>query len=194
MELNEKRKHLLAEIGNSSVFMDTSSINTTAASVDDTLIGEILQLDQEADATLQANSTVSEVIIENSVNENMENSTKDVIVPEIAESIESPEISAIQVETPPVSVETPPLPAEVAPASLEKPAEPTEDPCVTNTVLGTPVLKFSPYESLPSGDKFALGICHHINFENLPDSTGKYEKMKSLLKKVRNQVTELNQE
>ena len=142
-------------------------------------------MNQEVDTTLHAN--VSTVIIDNSVNENMENSTKDLIVPDYAETSESTEIPAIPAETPP-------LPSMAPPASLEKPAEPTEDPCVTNTVLGTPVLKFSPYESLPSGDKFALGICHHINFENLPDSTGKYDKMKSLLKKVRNQVTELNQE
>lgn len=162
------------------------------ASVDDTLIGEILEMERtveekDADTTLQA-STVSEIIIENSVNENIENSTKDVIVPATTET----KPTTIEVVT--QSVDAPPLPPSDPSTSQDKPAEPTEDPSVTSTVLGTPLLKFSPFESLPSGDKFALGICHHINFENLPDSTGKYEKMKTLLKKVRTQVTDLNQD
>jgi hypothetical protein len=29
------------------------------------------------------------------------------------------------------------------------------------------------------------GISDHLNFENLPDATGKYEKMKDIINKVR---------
>ncbi|KAK3927489.1 Zinc finger CCHC domain-containing protein 8-like protein, partial [Frankliniella fusca] len=54
---------------------------------------------------------------------------------------------------------------------------------VTSVSLGTPVLVRSEFTSLPSADKFAKNICDVINFENLPDSTGKYEKMSGLIKK-----------
>lgn len=58
--------------------------------------------------------------------------------------------------------------------------------------MGTPVLHFSPYEKLPAGDNFKIGVSDVINFENLPDSTGKYEQMKEVIKKVRNIVTKLH--
>uniref|UniRef100_A0A034VAI4 Zinc finger CCHC domain-containing protein 8-like protein n=1 Tax=Bactrocera dorsalis TaxID=27457 RepID=A0A034VAI4_BACDO len=58
--------------------------------------------------------------------------------------------------------------------------------------MGTPVLHFSPYEKLPAGDNFKVGVSDVINFENLPDSTGKYEQMKEVIKKVRNIVTKLH--
>lgn len=52
--------------------------------------------------------------------------------------------------------------------------------------LGTPILTaFSPFNTLPCGDAFSRGVSDVINFENLPNSTGKYERMKSLLSKVR---------
>ncbi|XP_054736920.1 zinc finger CCHC domain-containing protein 8 homolog [Anastrepha obliqua] len=58
--------------------------------------------------------------------------------------------------------------------------------------MGTPVLQFSPYEKLPSGENFKVGVSDVINFENLPDSTGKYEQMKTVIKKVRNIITKLH--
>lgn len=65
---------------------------------------------------------------------------------------------------------------------------------VTSVTLGTPVIVTSPYLNLPSSEKFSKDICDVINFENLPDSTGKYEKMSGLIKKVRTFVTKLNSE
>lgn len=62
------------------------------------------------------------------------------------------------------------------------------------SVEGTPLLKFSPFDKLPSGDNFKVGVSDVINFENLPDSTGTYEKMKGVIKKVRTAVTKLNNE
>ncbi|XP_043788403.1 zinc finger CCHC domain-containing protein 8 homolog [Apis laboriosa] len=61
--------------------------------------------------------------------------------------------------------------------------------------LGTPVLQStSPYNKLPSSEKFSKNICNVINYENLPDSTGKYEQMTGVLQKVRNTLAKLNQE
>lgn len=61
--------------------------------------------------------------------------------------------------------------------------------------LGTPILpSTSPYNKLPSSEKFSRDICDVINFENLPDSTGKYEQMSGVLQKVRNIMARLHQE
>ena len=61
--------------------------------------------------------------------------------------------------------------------------------------LGTPVLQStSPYNKLPSSENFSKDICDVINFENLPDSTGKYEQMTGVLQKVRTALAKLHQE
>lgn len=66
---------------------------------------------------------------------------------------------------------------------------------VKSVDLGTPVLESSsPYSCLPNPEKFSHDICDVINFENLPDSTGKYEKMSDLIRKVRTVVTQIQQE
>ncbi|KAJ8674881.1 hypothetical protein QAD02_010667 [Eretmocerus hayati] len=66
---------------------------------------------------------------------------------------------------------------------------------VVEVILGTPILKScSPYKKLPASEKFSKDICDVINFENLPDSTGKYDKMAELLVKVRTTVTKLQKE
>ncbi|XP_017015327.2 zinc finger CCHC domain-containing protein 8 homolog [Drosophila takahashii] len=59
---------------------------------------------------------------------------------------------------------------------------------------GTPLLKFSVYDRLPVGENFKVGVSDVINFENLPDSTGKYEQMKDLLKNVREKMVKLQNE
>lgn len=57
------------------------------------------------------------------------------------------------------------------------------------TEYGTPmVVSVTPYNKLPSDDKFAKDICDVINFENLPNSTGKYKQISTLLKKVKDEV------
>jgi zinc finger CCHC domain-containing protein 8 len=66
---------------------------------------------------------------------------------------------------------------------------------VKSVDLGTPILQSaSPYSHLPNPEKFSRDICDVINFENLPDSTGKYEKMSDLIRKVRTVVTRIQQE
>ncbi|XP_050473260.1 zinc finger CCHC domain-containing protein 8 homolog isoform X2 [Bombus huntii] len=61
--------------------------------------------------------------------------------------------------------------------------------------FGTPVLQStSPYNKLPPSEKFSKNICNLINFENLPDSTGKYEQMTGVLQKVRHTLAKLHQE
>ncbi|XP_039482391.1 zinc finger CCHC domain-containing protein 8 homolog [Drosophila santomea] len=62
------------------------------------------------------------------------------------------------------------------------------------TYEGTPLLKFSVYDRLPVGSNFKVGVSDVINFENLPDSTGKYEQMKDLLKNVREKMVKLQNE
>lgn len=60
---------------------------------------------------------------------------------------------------------------------------------VKGTSYGTPLLNIaSSYIKLPSDNNFAKDICDVINFENLPNSTGKYKQISDLLKKVKNEV------
>lgn len=51
---------------------------------------------------------------------------------------------------------------------------------------GTPILKRAgSIESLPSDSKFAQGIEDHIPFENLPDSTGRFNTIRKIVDKIR---------
>ena len=62
-------------------------------------------------------------------------------------------------------------------------------------VFGTPLIQsVSPYLSLPVGNCWAAGVSDILDFENLPESSGKYEKMKGIISKVRKTVKELNDE
>lgn len=131
--LIQQRKNLLAEIAESSVFLDTSSINSSLNIT-------------EANESLQINNQLNDTLIENSENENRDNSAKD---------------SATVAESPGMGF-------------------------VDQTIFGCPVLpSFTPFNSLPAGENFQEGVCDVINFENLAESTGKYEKMKKLITKVR---------
>ena len=58
---------------------------------------------------------------------------------------------------------------------------------VTKTIdNGTPIVQmYSPYASLPAQDKWTTNTTDHIMFENLPDSTGKWDEMSDLIKRVR---------
>nr|XP_012147321.1 PREDICTED: zinc finger CCHC domain-containing protein 8 homolog isoform X1 [Megachile rotundata] len=65
---------------------------------------------------------------------------------------------------------------------------------VKSVDLGTPVLQStSPYSKLPSSEKFSKDICDVINFENLPNSTGKYKQMSGVLQKVRTKLAKLHE-
>lgn len=63
------------------------------------------------------------------------------------------------------------------------------------TVYGTPVIKgVSPFCDLPNSDKWREGVTDVMDFENLPESIGKYEKMRTLLGKVRAKVQKIQYE
>ena len=163
-ELHNQKLAILAEIGDSSVFFDTSTINT---SVEDSLLQDVIDLEADESINITNNTNhISNIIIENSVNENLENSSKDESNSNsLIESPASPTLAAIEVGH------------------------------VESTVLGVPVLpSFTPFNKLPSGEHFSKGVCDVIAFENLAESTGKYETMKVLIGKVRGTLKKLNQE
>ena len=57
---------------------------------------------------------------------------------------------------------------------------------------GTPIVdNYSPYNELPSSDKWTCFTTDHIFFENLPESTGKYDNMVGILKKCRDAKKEI---
>lgn len=65
---------------------------------------------------------------------------------------------------------------------------------VTKSIVGgTPLLKSaSPFSKLPEGTSWSVGVSDIIDFENLPDSTGTYEKLSGLIKKVRSVVRDIH--
>ncbi|XP_055920241.1 zinc finger CCHC domain-containing protein 8 homolog [Eupeodes corollae] len=165
-DLQEKQKRLLRELMNSSAI--------TISDNEDSLIDEVLELETGQTSKLSFTSTPNK----------SQNEVKLPTVP-IAEKEENTN-SPVEVV---VNIDESQTESESLP-----PQTPT---AVTNTmesVLGTPLLKFSPFDKLPCGDNFKVGVSDVINFENLPDSTGTYEKMKGVIKKVRTIVTKLNSE
>ncbi|XP_065199535.1 zinc finger CCHC domain-containing protein 8 homolog [Planococcus citri] len=57
---------------------------------------------------------------------------------------------------------------------------------ILSSAEGTPLLRSkSGHTRLPPAENFSKDICDVINFENLPESTGKFERMRGLLKKVK---------
>lgn len=66
---------------------------------------------------------------------------------------------------------------------------------VKTSSFGTPILKSaSPYAKLPKPDNFSQNISPVINFENLPNATGKYDQMTGILQKVRTSLKGLQGE
>ncbi|KAL1452189.1 hypothetical protein WDU94_006486 [Cyamophila willieti] len=58
--------------------------------------------------------------------------------------------------------------------------------------LGTPIIHHAvSTDRLPSHEAFAKDICDVINFDNLPDSTGKYKILNKVVKKVRGFMNKL---
>ncbi|KAF5273990.1 hypothetical protein FQA39_LY01105 [Lamprigera yunnana] len=57
---------------------------------------------------------------------------------------------------------------------------------IKTSTFGTPILKStSPFVILPKPENFMKDVSDVINFENLPNSTGKYEQMIGVIEKVR---------
>ena len=51
---------------------------------------------------------------------------------------------------------------------------------------GTPIVEmYSPFERLPDQSKWSKDTTDHILFENLPDSTGKWDQMREVIKRGR---------
>jgi zinc finger CCHC domain-containing protein 8 len=74
--------------------------------------------------------------------------------------------------------------AEVKNANIDPEKETS---VIKASCFGTPVLKSnSPYLTLPNPDNFSRDVSPVINFENLPNTTGKYEQLTDVLQKVRN--------
>lgn len=62
-------------------------------------------------------------------------------------------------------------------------------------MCGTPLIKqVSPYSKLPGGKKWSVGVTDVIDFENLPDATGSYQKLTSVIEKVRSVVKRINED
>lgn len=73
-----------------------------------------------------------------------------------------------------------------SPLNIEEEKNNIKTNFVKSSAFGTPILKnCSPYEKLPCPGNFSKDISQVINFENLPNSTGKYEQMTNVLTKVR---------
>lgn len=153
-ELTRKRKELLAEIGESSVFLDTSTIASSTNITSSSSFN---------------NQSLNATIIENSENENRDNCARDN---------QSSQDNAISQDNA--------MNQEDTMIQSNQTSQESREGQVDATIFGCPVLKsFSPFSSLPDGEKFQAGVCDVIAFENLAESTGKYEKMKALIKKVR---------
>lgn len=61
------------------------------------------------------------------------------------------------------------------------------------SVFGTPLIKqVSPFSKLPIGDKWSVGVTDVIDFENLPDATGTYQKLNGVIRKIRTKIKEIN--
>uniref|UniRef100_A0A1I8PQS2 CCHC-type domain-containing protein n=1 Tax=Stomoxys calcitrans TaxID=35570 RepID=A0A1I8PQS2_STOCA len=143
-ELERRKNQLLQEL------------NTSVIEIDDSLVDEIIALDNEAESNTTDHETAAE---EESIDEN-------AITKAQMEESDNSKDSCNSSETNP--------------------------DVIKKSFMGTPVLKFSPYDSLPNGDNFKVGVSDVINFENLPDSTGKYENMKELIKKVRTVIHKIH--
>lgn len=88
--------------------------------------------------------------------------------------------------------EEPTSPKSTTDNTQDLPTTPASNKASISIDFGTPLLKFSPYDILPPGSNFQVGVSDVIAFENLPDSTGTYDKMEKIIKKVRNEVKRLN--
>lgn len=83
------------------------------------------------------------------------------------------------------------VPPKLSPATVNKSTEEVTIGSCKGVHMGTPILKFSPYDTLPRNENFKVGISDVINFENLSNSTGQYVKMQKVLRKVRTAVNKM---
>lgn len=120
----------------------------------------------------------------------LETTANDTIISSVCES---PEPNDEQ--TNPLDDPTTPLNTINAPSSHEFATPITPLNSSIKSVSGTPLIQsVSPYDTIPVGSSWSVGVSEIIDFENLAGSVGKYEKMKGLIKRVRVAIKDLNDE
>lgn len=67
---------------------------------------------------------------------------------------------------------------------------------IATTDTGTPIVEmFSPFGSVPDNSKWGVNMSEHVAFENLPNYTGHWDKMKAgVIQKIRNRKKEEEKE
>ncbi|XP_012939214.1 zinc finger CCHC domain-containing protein 8 [Aplysia californica] len=83
--------------------------------------------------------------------------------------------------------DTQPLSPDATPESTKTALNKSSSTISLSRAFGTPIL-VREKSSLPDATKFGVGIEDHINFENLPDSTGTFEKMRNLISIIRDKI------
>ena len=75
---------------------------------------------------------------------------------------------------------------EASAAGTPTRATPLREIEVLSVDPGTPICTlYSPFPNLPAQSKWATNTTDHIMFENLPESTGKYENIRDIILKIR---------
>ena len=75
---------------------------------------------------------------------------------------------------------------EASAAGTPTRATPLREISVLSVDEGTPICTlYSPFPNLPAQSKWATNTTDHIMFENLPESTGKYENIRDIILKIR---------
>lgn len=182
-DLEEKKRLLLSALQNDSplntsviTILDTTDENMLDKTIDDTVNNDDNAKEENAKVGVSSNdntqpaSNTTELSNDKITEENRLEPTPEPSTSTVAENNDE------EVNKKDSTPEVPSTPES-------KPGQ------VKETQYGTPVMNIaSSYLKLPTDEKFAKDICDVINFENLPNSTGKYKKISALLRKVKNEV------
>ncbi|CAH1645895.1 unnamed protein product [Spodoptera littoralis] len=197
-DLEEKKRLLLSALESDST-LNTSVItilDTTDENMLDKTIDETVNMDTGIGEEKQNNhDDAKEASVENGVSskKNTQPASNNKETPQEPSSDKITEENRLEaISEPSTSTVTESNDEEVnkKDSTSEVPSTPESKPGqVKETQYGTPVMNIaSSYLKLPTDEKFAKDICDVINFENLPNSTGKYKKISALLRKVKNEV------
>ncbi|EFX88348.1 hypothetical protein DAPPUDRAFT_234592 [Daphnia pulex] len=156
-DLEEKRQALLAELGDED---------------DDCVIEENF----EGSETTNPTNTTSGIVTGDTLKESGS--------PNLTNEVQAMDVAAVTIPTSSISD----LPLNIESPINNQDLSPKKSKLLA---MGTPVsIRYSPYNILPSRDKFAqngkLGTMGELElYENLPNSTGAFQKMRSLLQKAK---------
>lgn len=181
-DLEEKKRLLLSALQNDSplntsviTILDTTDENMLDKTIDDTVNNDDNAKEENAKVGVSSNDNTQPA------SNNTELSNDKITEENRLEP--TPEPSTSTAENNDEEVNKKDSTPEVPSTPESKPGQ------VKETQYGTPVMNIaSSYLKLPTDEKFAKDICDVINFENLPNSTGKYKKISALLRKVKNEV------